>query len=47
MLEKRAAEANKCLTAILGPDPGDQWAAAYEAKSGELPTQAVPLSWFG
>ena len=47
VLDKRAAEAQKLLGAVLGPDPGDRWAAAWEARSGELPTQAIPLGWFG
>ncbi len=44
VLEKRAGEATKLLTAVLGPDPGDAWQAAYDA--AELPTQLVPLGWF-
>ncbi|MCO5171436.1 MAG: protein kinase [Planctomycetes bacterium] len=47
VLERRAGEAAKVLAAVLGPDPGDRWQAAYEARCDELPTQVVPLSWLG
>ena len=46
VLHKRATEAGHVLTAVLGPDPGDWWQAAYEAACSSLPTQANPLGWF-